>query len=601
MRNAMSHYDWFVADIFSDGSGNIHLGRIGIGIFNQERQPVWSEDGNLAVFLSGEFYQTSQLRKDLQNKGVGFRDDSDIELALRLYQDRGERFVEEVEGIFILGIWDRLHQRLTIANDRFGIYPLYYAHKDGSFILAPEVKAILCDGNFKKTINWIALSEYMCFQCLLGDKTFFEGLRLLPNATILIYDLKTDHLSSRQYWDFSHIRMVAGGIPFEEAVEEAGRLLKAAVKRRMGGSFRKAIHLSAGMDSRTILGLADLEPSLITTITYGDPASRDYEYSRRLAAKAGTKHYSFPFHDGRWVMEYAGLHLDLTEGFHSWIHSHGISILEECRQLTDISLSGFAGGDIDWENPALLRAPDDAAFLSLLFDALSQHTTWPSVNAIEERLLYAPQVSKQLIGSALESLKEELRTYSHLPYPLQALAFSRLNPDRRMFQYYTVFSRAFIELRFPFCDYEYANFIYALPPEFLVCRKLRRALIRRSCPSMGSIPYDRDELPITGNEMWRLALKLWHKGKHQLNRRVAPLFRELHTINSDYENWLRNELKGWGESILLDERTLGRGIFNPDFIRTIWARHQAGLEPFTIGKIAPIMTYELMLRRFYDA
>jgi len=78
------------------------------------------------------------------------------------------------------------------------------------------------------------------------------------------------------------------------------------------------------------------------------------------------------------------------------------------------------------------------------------------------------------------------------------------------------------------------------------------------------------------------------------------LFSRRATLYADYENYLRNELRSWAEGILFDNRTLERGIFNPEFLRSIWDRHLSGRELHTIGKIAPIMTYEMMLRRFYD-
>ena len=80
----------------------------------------------------------------------------------------------------------------------------------------------------------------------------------------------------------------------------------------------------------------------------------------------------------------------------------------------------------------------------------------------------------------------------------------------------------------------------------------------------------------------------------------APIFPEYTTLYVDYENALRQELHKWGEELLLGRRTTERNIFNPDFLHSIWSRHQSGLEPDMIGKIAPIMTYEMMLRKYYD-
>ena len=72
-------------------------------------------------------------------------------------------------------------------------------------------------------------------------------------------------------------------------------------------------------------------------------------------------------------------------------------------------------------------------------------------------------------------------------------------------------------------------------------------------------------------------------------------------LHADYEEWLRTDLRPWAEAILLDERTLSRGIFRPEALRSLLDRHLAGHEQWTIGKIAPIMTFEMMLRKYYDA
>lgn len=84
------------------------------------------------------------------------------------------------------------------------------------------------------------------------------------------------------------------------------------------------------------------------------------------------------------------------------------------------------------------------------------------------------------------------------------------------------------------------------------------------------------------------------------HRHLWPIFPEHHTLYADYENYLRGELCDWADGILFDRRTAEHGIFNPSFLRTLMDRHLSGLEEWTIGKIAPIMTYEMVLRRFYD-
>jgi asparagine synthase (glutamine-hydrolysing) len=117
---------------------------------------------------------------------------------------------------------------------------------------------------------------------------------------------------------------------------------------------------------------------------------------------------------------------------------------------------------------------------------------------------------------------------------------------------------------------------------------------------MTLVPLEKDERLLTNRcALWvTQALVQWFR--RSFNHYIFPVFPQRATLYADYEGYLRADLKEWGESVLFDERTLSRGIFAPQFLRSIWARHQSGRELHTIGKIAPIMTYEMMLRRLYD-
>jgi asparagine synthase (glutamine-hydrolysing) len=597
MASALSHYPWFVTEYTTDDEQAVVLGRVGIGIFNQETQPLWNSNHTIALVMAGEFYYQDSLRKDIVSKAM-----SDEQIALAMYEQYGEDFACHLRGIFIIAVWDAEQQRVIVTNDRFGLYPLYYSCSQDKLVFAPEVKAILADPDFCKRLDMGALAEYIRFQCLLGDKTFFEDLQLLPNASIFVYSLETGSLSLRSYWDISHLPSLPTSLTFNEAVREAGRLLKVAVDRRTSGPYQLGLYLSAGVDSRVIMGLIDQDLFPIPSITFGQQNCRDVIYAQNLAKKAGTQHHYFEFYGGKWVEEFADLHLVLTEGFHSWIHAHGISFLSQVRPLLNVNLTGFGGGQsaIDWEDLSLLEAQDDTAFSNRLFELLCQNTTWPSVSEAEAKSLYMPSLAKKMDELVFSSFKAELDKFQRLPYYQRAAYFALCNPDRRLFQYYTVFHRSHFEQRFPFYDYDYFEFVYSLPPAMLFHRKLRRAIILEMTPALAHVPYDKDDLPITNNNFFRLASKVAQRSKKWINETIRPVFPAYTTLYADYENWLRHELREWGESILLGERTLQRDIFNPESLRSLWRRHQSGLELHTIGKIAPIMTYEMMLRRFYD-
>jgi len=599
----MSHREWYVVETYDDEKSGAGLGRISIGIFNQEKQPLWSEDGSLAVFLIGEFHTTAELCYDLAAKGHRFQGANDLELLLRLYEEKGEQFIHDLDGAFVLAIWDRPRQELTIANDRFGLYPLYYAHFDGKLVFAPEMKGVLCDPCFHRELDLTALAQYMRFQQLLGQRTFFEGLELLPNASMLKYQLEGDRLDITSYWDFSQVPELPETVSYEEVLEETGRLLRQAVNRFASRPLRLGVYLSGGLDSRLILGLIDRESFPVVSLTYGQRNCRDVAYAERIASKAGSNHHWLEFKSGEWVKEWADLHLELTEGFHSWVHSHGISTLLRARNIMDINLTGWALGTPlggHWWYPPLTCAVDDTAFNSCFFFLYNQRYTWPGIDEAEERLLYTDAFYPRIECLAFESFVSEVTKFDKYNYPRRAEFFNQVNHNGRFTFYHSVFARSHVEIWCPACDYRLFDFVSSVPLALRANRRMERAVLNREAPDLGMIPYDKDGLLLTDRRLPRVSQALMYKLKNRFNRHVRPWFRQYATLYADYERYLRTDLKGWGESILFDRRTLDRGIFDPQFIQSVWARHQSGQELHTIGKIAPIMTYEMMLRRFYD-
>jgi len=403
----------------------------------------------------------------------------------------------------------------------------------------------------------------------------------------------------KPYWTFDDIPC-RPEVSFDEAVEEAGRLLRRTVQRLSGDAYRPGVCLSGGLDSRTILGLIERRP--VVSLTYGTHGCRDVYYARRIAQAMGSDHHWFDLPDGKWVKEHVDLHLALTEGFHSWIHMHGISTLSHARQLMDVCLTGWDGGTVmgDTVEPLQVSAVDDAALITRLFYLFNREYTWPSMTDAEESLLYCDAVRKKTQGLALYSFRAEISRYLNYRPDVRAEYFYIRNHCCRLTQNMVTFTRSHVEVRFPFFDYDLFDFLYSLPAMVRGDRTLYRAVIQRETPRLAYIPYDHDELLPTTQPLIRGMHAVAGKLKRRFNRYLWPIFPERHTLYADYENYLRGELRAWAEDILFDRRTVERGIFNPAFLRSLMDRHLSGLEQWTIGKIAPIMTYEMMLRKLHD-
>lgn len=595
LAGLLRHQDWHITQSHVSAEQHWALGRHTIGILNKAAQPVWNASHTVALVMAGELYDRKQSGEAVDNL-------PDEAYLLEAYERLGDDFASHFNGAFSIAIFDTRRSRLLLTNDRFGLYPTYIALTQNRFLFAPEVKGVLADTTVSRALRDDALAEYMRFQRLLGSKTFFKGVSALPPASVLTYVQGEGNYQLHAYWDMSQVPLLPENIPFEEAVEEGARLYRKAVTKMAMDCERTGVFLSGGLDGRGILGMLACDRDDIHTFTFGQPGCRDEFYARKIARAAGSIHHYYPYENGLWISELAGMHLELTEGFHPWLHMHGINMLPLVRQHVDVNLSGL--GDLLWSQPnfvppQLAHATDDIAFNALFYELYNQKYTWPGITYAEERYLFREDMYARLDGLAFDSFINELEPYRSLPYPQRAAAFNLTNHFTRFLLYAAIFGRAYVEYRFPYFDLDLMQFCYGLPYGLDYDRKLQEAIIARQMPRLARVPYDANELPVTNGSSRTLAALL-QKAKNGINKYVAPVFKPHFTLYADYEGWLRTDLRPWAEGILFDERTLQRGIFNPAALRSLMDRHLSHRQDGTVGKIAPLITFEMMLRRFVD-
>jgi asparagine synthase (glutamine-hydrolysing) len=593
MASAMSHRPWYETFTERDDPSGVGIGRIGIGIFNEGRRPVWNPARTALITLTGEIYNLDSLQSN-----PGPNDSQPEEALLDLYQEGGEGFIEKLEGSFILAIWDKGRSRLLIANDRFGTYPLFYSQHAGRLVYAPELKGVLRDGEVPRGLDLAAVAQYMRFQLFLGDRTFFESIKILPGGSVLTFETGSRRLAIRKYWTYDAVPS-RPDISYPEAVAETGRLLRRAVSGLSGDQHRPGVFLSGGIDSRIILGLIERRP--LATMTYGHKASRDVRYAQKIAAALGSDHHHHDLPDGSWVKENAGFHWDLTEGMHNWVHLHSISMLPEARSRMDVNLTGMAGGTVLGKaktvDPLMYAAVDDYALINRVYHLMTVTHTWPGLTESEERMLYRPGFFEKVQGLAFDTLYEEMQGYLNYRPELRGEFFYFDQHNMRLINNMAVFGRSHVEFRYPYLDYRLFDFVYSLPVEYRSEGRLARSLLAKELPRLAKIPYDADEFLPTDRKLVRNIHALTVRARRRFNRSIFQLFPEWKTLYADYEGYLRGDLREWAEGILYDRRTLERGIFEPGFLRSLMARHCSGMEEWTIGKIAPLISFEMTMRK----
>ncbi|MBK8797568.1 MAG: hypothetical protein IPM07_15010 [Anaerolineales bacterium] len=601
MTKSLTHYPWYLNDEYSDPVAGVGLARVGIGVFNRQPQPVHDASGAITLVFTGELTHSATLRSAVRQAGGQLRNETDEELLLAAYALWGAAAVEKLQGQFVLALLDRRSHELFLINDRFGLYPTYYSVDADRLIFAPEVKAVLTHQTVAPTLRDDALAEYFRFQRLLGTKTFFTGIELLPPAAILRFNIRTGATTLTRYWDMGQAPPVSPTISLDEAIEEGARLLTRATEDAMRGDWRIGVYLSGGLDSRAIAAMLAEQGCKLQTFTFGQPGCRDEHYARQIAAAIHAHHHYYPYHSGGWIEQFAPTHVRLAEGFHSWLHMHGINMLGDVRQHIDVNVSGL--GDLLWPDanftpPHLIGAPDDIAFSSILFELYHQKYSWPGLTYADERILYTDAYHPRLAGLAYDSFMTELSGYTHLPFSIRAAAFNLTNHFARHLVYHCVTGRSHVEYRLPYFDMALLTFAYGLPAHISMERRVQKGIIARYLPRVARIPATNDDLPIMEGVRSKRVAKLLKEVQQHATQFIAPASARRSSLYADYEGWLRTDLRSWAESILFDQRTLDRGIFSRAALTSLWSRHLGGNELWTVGKLASIITFEMTMRAF---
>jgi asparagine synthase (glutamine-hydrolysing) len=296
MRDEMTHRGPDDAGelIFDNRRGGFGFRRLSIiDLSPAGHQPMRGCDEHSWLVFNGEIYNHALLREDLESRGHNYHSRTDSETILHLYEERGLDLVNEIEGDYAFAIWDEEKERLVLVRDRIGVKPLYYYHKDGRFIFASEIKAILQHPAVTTDIDEESLYHYLTFLTTPAPTTLFRNIHKLPAGHMLT--LKRDGvLVVRQYWD---------ALPPEQPVarsesehrDEILRLLRDSIRKRMMSDVPFGVFLSGGVDSSANVALMSEQMSRpVETFTVG---FSDAEYlneldsARRIARQFQTNHH----------------------------------------------------------------------------------------------------------------------------------------------------------------------------------------------------------------------------------------------------------------------------------------------------------------------
>ncbi|MGR3319001.1 MAG: asparagine synthase (glutamine-hydrolyzing) [Candidatus Anammoxibacter sp.] len=287
-----------VRSFISAGLGHKRLSIIDLS--KDGRQPLSNEDESIWLVCNGEIYNYKELRSVVERKGHRLKSRTDSEVIIHLYEEYGDDFVTHLNGMFAFGLWDSRERKLVIVRDRLGIKPLYYYYKNGKFIFASEIKAILTDNDVKREIDFSALHQYFSFFNIPAPQTIFKNIFKVMPGTIL--QLQNNQLKENQYWDLKVEEYVGSrrksNTTEEYCVNMIYELLEESVKSRMISDVPIGAFLSGGVDSSAIVGImSKLSSKPIKTfcVGFGDDEKHydELKYARTVAKMFHTDHREF--------------------------------------------------------------------------------------------------------------------------------------------------------------------------------------------------------------------------------------------------------------------------------------------------------------------
>jgi asparagine synthase (glutamine-hydrolysing) len=590
MTRTLAHRGPDGEDVWMNAEAGIALGHRRLAIIDLSptgRQPMASANGRFVITYNGEVYNAAELALELGQKGVTFSGHSDTEVIVEACATWGvERCLERLNGMFAFAVWDQQKRTLTLARDRAGIKPLYWARFGTVFVFGSELKAIRMHPRFAGDLDRDAIAGFMRHGYIAAPRSIYRDVYKLEPGHSLTIDANGS-VTDRCYWDIYKIAIRPARTPGPRIIDELETLLADAVRRCMISDVPLGAFLSGGIDSSVVAALMQANsPRPIRTFTIGFASAQfnEADHAKDVATHLGTDHTELYVSDRDLLNIVPKLSYYFDEPFAdpSQIPTYLLSGLT--RQHVTVALSGDGGDELFagyaryfqasrlWTRfrlvPSWARAPLgsllDYAFVaaqdlrparSLLgLQSPSAADRWQKLSDFlrggdalalyRELLSHWPRPDALVInGSEPANPHWKNAVTRQMPDVLnqfRLIDFLTYLPDHVLTKVDRATMSAGLEARVPLLDHRVIEFAWSLPPALHVRNGQGKALLRDILARY--VPRALFERPKWGF--------------------VPPL-----------AEWLRGPLKKWADD-LLDEQMLRRQhVLEAAPVRARWRNH----------------------------
>jgi asparagine synthase (glutamine-hydrolysing) len=562
-------------------TGKVGLGHRRLSIIDVAggHQPIFNEDGTVAIVFNGEIYNYKELAKIVEARGHTLRTHSDTETIVHLYEEFGEECVAMLRGMFAFAIWDARNHTLLLARDRVGKKPLYYADVKGVCAFGSELKCLLQHPLVPQVLNEQAVSDYFTYQYVPAPKTIFKDIRKLRAGHYLVVTPRG--LRAQQYWDIDFSQ------PEMRSEEEwCGALLdslREAVDVRLMSEVPLGAFLSGGVDSSAVVKLmSELTGRPVVTASIG---FTEEKYSEAAAARAFAESLQCDHHErivnprAVEVVEKLAWHYDEPFADASAVPTFYVS--QAAREFVTVALSGD-GGDESFagyrryafdaaENRVRAFAP--AALRKPVFGALA--AVYPKADWLPQPLRAKATLKNLSLDPAAGYFTS---VYGAMANERAALLGGDVRRELNGYNSFEVFLEHYQRANTddPLSRAQYVDIKTYLTDDILV--KVDRASMAVSlevrCPLL-----DHRVMELAARMPSSLKLKNG-VGKHIFKRTVSQILpKEILTRRKQgfvlpVAEWLRGALRPLAESLLFDASRQDE-LLEPAHVNRLWQQHQA--------------------------
>jgi asparagine synthase (glutamine-hydrolysing) len=352
----------------------VGMRRLSILDLRNGAQPVWNENGTLAVVFNGEIYNFRELRAELEAAGHGFRTRTDTEVIVHAYEEWGDRCAEKLRGMFAFAVIEMPYgrngeaARVFLARDPLGIKPLYYAVVDGALFFASELRALLASGHILSRVNGAEIPAYLLFGSVCEPGSLIEGVHSLPPACSMMItaDKPAENLIPLVYWDIEHkpisqMQRREASEKFARVRERVRSLLEDAVSSHLMADVPIGVFLSSGIDSTALASLASRAcPGVHTfTVAFPDAQYSEAQIARRTAQRLRTEHSELSISDVEMIARLDEAIIAFDQPSMDGINSYFVSWAARQAGLK-VALSGLGsdelfGGYTTFQNTASIE------------------------------------------------------------------------------------------------------------------------------------------------------------------------------------------------------------------------------------------------------